>query len=69
MCIFAAVCCNNYNFRLSYAVWLLKGLVEENKGNNVKLLVLYDIGCLLKRHLEVLLFLFTYLFLNKFCII
>ncbi|XP_028416121.1 uncharacterized protein LOC114539705 [Dendronephthya gigantea] len=38
--------------RISYAVWLIKEMVSKTKEANVSYKVLYDISCILHRHLQ-----------------
>ena len=40
-------------FRIGYAVWLLKNIARENDGNNIEIKIMYDIACLLQKHLKV----------------
>jgi hypothetical protein len=43
-----------HNFRIGYAVWLIKKIARENEGKNVEIKIMYDIACLLKKHLRVI---------------
>jgi hypothetical protein len=40
-------------FRISYAVWLINDMVSKAKEKNMSYNVLYDISCILHRHLQV----------------
>ena len=40
-----------YIHRLSYGEWVLEGLIEKNAIKNIY--VMYDIACMLHKHLEV----------------
>ena len=45
--------CYTVIFRIGYAVFLLKKLIEEEKDN--KIFAMYDIACVLIAHLKVIL--------------
>ncbi|XP_028417790.1 uncharacterized protein LOC114542444 isoform X2 [Dendronephthya gigantea] len=38
--------------RIGYAVWLIKKIANDNDGRNIEMKIMYDIACLLKRHLQ-----------------
>ena len=40
-------------FRIAYSVWMLKDLVGKSHGRNYSIRIMYDIGCLLTKHLQV----------------
>jgi hypothetical protein len=40
-------------FRIAYSVWMLKDLVGKSQGGNYSIRIMYDIGCLLTKHLQV----------------
>lgn len=40
-------------FRLGYAVMLLDKILQESNGKELNVHIVYDIACVLKRHLEV----------------
>lgn len=44
----------HHNFRIGYAVWLIKKIATENEGKNIEIKIMYDIACLLKKHLRVI---------------
>ena len=50
---FCAILTPVLNYRLGYAVFLLNKLYELYRDDEVEVFFLYDIACLLKRHLQV----------------
>ena len=40
-------------FSLGYAVLLLDRILDETKSNGLNVHIIYDIACVLKRHLQV----------------
>ena len=44
----------HHDFRIGYAVWLIKKIARENEGKNIEIKIMYDIACLLKKHLRVI---------------
>lgn len=50
-----------YSCRLAYAEFLIKELIRRNIKNDSKLYIMYDIACMLKKHLQVTLLLFKFI--------
>lgn len=40
-------------FRIAYSVWMLKDMLEKSSGTGYDIKLMYDIGCLLFKHLQV----------------
>ena len=41
------------NYRLSYALWMLQLFHQQIAGKPIKLYLMYDIACVLDKHLQV----------------
>jgi hypothetical protein len=42
------------SFRIAYSVYMLKDMVEKTRAGNYDIKLMYDIGCLLDKHLRVI---------------
>ena len=48
-------CCLNFVYccRLAYCLWMLKDMASELQQNNIKLKLLYDIACVVQKHVQI----------------
>ena len=42
--------------RLSYSVWMLQEILAETRGKAIDLYIMYDVACILQKHLKVSIF-------------
>lgn len=49
-CMITAVC---FLFRISYSVYECKRILDENQGKQNKIVIMYDIACILAAHVKV----------------
>ena len=39
--------------RIGYAVWVIQNIINSNEGKDIQIKLMYDIACILAKHLQV----------------